>query len=219
VCCYGPSAALGITPHLSLHRCLHLIDLHLGYTGLPAERVHGFQAVKKTEGIRRLAHTWRAIPVLYREFPNLVRSILLALVVILALGSVWRIASSHRVLFPVAAPDIFNSMRLCLGIGWTYIVLAEVIKAGGFGQPVALTLKNGGTFAGAVCFFAGAWLMIPAWKTAVRAATPRTTWPRRRHSKRTPPHPTRRVFAPSLIPISRRLRSTISSPRPCRSSS
>jgi len=37
----------------------------------------------------------------------------------------------RRVLFPVAAPDIFNSLRLCLGIGWTYIVLAEVIKAGG----------------------------------------------------------------------------------------
>ena len=59
--------------------------------------------MKKTEGIHRLAQTWRAIPALYREFPNLIRSVLFALVVILALGSIWRIASSHRVLFPVAA--------------------------------------------------------------------------------------------------------------------
>jgi NitT/TauT family transport system permease protein len=35
-----------------------------------------------------------------------------------------------RVLVPVALPGIFDALRLCLGVGWTYIVLAEVIKAG-----------------------------------------------------------------------------------------
>ena len=39
------------------------------------------------------------------------------------------------------------------------------------GVELSPVWANGGTFAGAVCFFAGAWLMIPAWKTAVRAAT------------------------------------------------
>ena len=39
------------------------------------------------------------------------------------------------------------------------------------GVEVSPAWANGGTFAGAVCFFAGAWLMIPAWKTAARAAT------------------------------------------------
>jgi len=32
---------------------------------------------------------------------------------------------------------------------------------------------NAGTFVGAVCFFAGAWLMIPAWKHAASAHSPR----------------------------------------------
>ena len=39
------------------------------------------------------------------------------------------------------------------------------------GVELSPAWANGGTFAGAVCFFAGAWLMIPAWKTAARAAT------------------------------------------------
>lgn len=53
----------------------------------------------------------------------------------------------RRVLFPVAAPDIFNSLRLCLGIGWTYIVLAEVIKAGdgvgGVGNLIMVFQRRG----------------------------------------------------------------------------
>ena len=42
------------------------------------------------------------------------------------------------------------------------------------GVELSPVWANSGTFAGAVCFFVGAWLMIPAWKTAVRAATPAT---------------------------------------------
>jgi len=43
-------------------------------------------------------------------------------------ASVWQVV--RRVLIPIAMPDIFNGLRLCLGIGWTYIVLAEVVKEG-----------------------------------------------------------------------------------------
>jgi len=40
-------------------------------------------------------------------------------------ASAWQVV--RRVLVPVALPDIVNALRLCLGIGWTYIVLAEMI--------------------------------------------------------------------------------------------
>jgi hypothetical protein len=39
------------------------------------------------------------------------------------------------------------------------------------GVELSPVWANGGTFAGAVCFFAGAWLMLPAWKMAAHAAT------------------------------------------------
>ena len=42
-----------------------------------------------------------------------------------------------RVLVPVALPSIWHSMRLAFGIGWTYLVLAEVVvKAGGLGDLI-----------------------------------------------------------------------------------
>jgi len=43
-------------------------------------------------------------------------------------ASVWQVV--RKVLIPIAMPDITNALRLCLGIGWTYIVLAEVVKEG-----------------------------------------------------------------------------------------
>ena len=42
------------------------------------------------------------------------------------------------------------------------------------GIEISPAWANGGTFAGAVCFLAGAWLMIPAWRTTSRAAPPST---------------------------------------------
>ena len=43
----------------------------------------------------------------------------------------------RRVLVPVALPEIWYSMRLAFGIGWTYLVLAEVVvKAGGLGDVI-----------------------------------------------------------------------------------
>lgn len=57
----------------------------------------------------------------------------------------WQLVS--RVLYPIAAPDIFNALRLCLGVGWTYIVLAEVIKAGeglgGVGNLIMVFQRRG----------------------------------------------------------------------------
>ena len=48
-----------------------------------------------------------------------------------------RWAVVRRVLVPVALPDIWHSMRLAFGVGWTYLVLAEVVvKTGGLGDLI-----------------------------------------------------------------------------------
>jgi NitT/TauT family transport system permease protein len=50
-------------------------------------------------------------------------------------ASRWHII--RRVLVPVALPDIWHSMRLAFGIGWSYLVLAEVVvKSGGLGDII-----------------------------------------------------------------------------------
>jgi len=42
-----------------------------------------------------------------------------------------------RVLVPVALPDIWHGMRLAFGVGWSYLVLAEVVvKTGGLGDVI-----------------------------------------------------------------------------------
>ncbi len=57
----------------------------------------------------------------------------------------WQVVS--RVLVPIALPDIANALRLCLGIGWAYIVLAEVIKTGegvgGVGNLIMVFQRRG----------------------------------------------------------------------------
>jgi ABC-type nitrate/sulfonate/bicarbonate transport system permease component len=43
----------------------------------------------------------------------------------------------RRILVPVALPDIWHSMRLAFGVGWSYLVLAEVVvKSGGLGDLI-----------------------------------------------------------------------------------
>jgi len=43
----------------------------------------------------------------------------------------------RRVLVPVALPDLWHSMRLAFGVGWSYLVLAEVVvKSGGLGDLI-----------------------------------------------------------------------------------
>ena len=39
----------------------------------------------------------------------------------------WQIVS--RVLWPIAAPDIYNALRLGFGVAWSWIILAEVVAA------------------------------------------------------------------------------------------
>ena len=60
-------------------------------------------------------------------------------------ASAWQVV--RRVLVPIAMPDIANAMRMCLGIGWAYIVLAEVIKTGeglgGVGNLIMVFQRRG----------------------------------------------------------------------------
>ena len=49
-----------------------------------------------------------------------------------------------RVLVPIAMPDIWRSMRLAFGVGWTYLVLAEVIvMTDGLGYLVGMSQRRG----------------------------------------------------------------------------
>jgi len=49
-----------------------------------------------------------------------------------------------RVLVPVALPEIWNGMRLAFGVGWTYLVLAEVVVLDdGLGYLVAISQRRG----------------------------------------------------------------------------
>lgn len=50
-------------------------------------------------------------------------------------ASRWQVI--RHVLVPVALPDIWHGMRLAFGVGWTYLVLAEVVvKTGGLGDLI-----------------------------------------------------------------------------------
>jgi NitT/TauT family transport system permease protein len=49
-----------------------------------------------------------------------------------------------RVLVPIALPDIWHAMRLAFGVGWTYLVLTEVVvMTDGLGFLVAVSQRRG----------------------------------------------------------------------------
>ena len=49
-----------------------------------------------------------------------------------------------RVLLPVALPDLWHGMRLAFGVGWTYLVLAEVVVlSGGLGHVIQIAQRRG----------------------------------------------------------------------------
>lgn len=49
-----------------------------------------------------------------------------------------------RVLLGVAWPDVFNSLRLGFGIGWSYIILAEMVDIGrGLGGIIIISQRRG----------------------------------------------------------------------------
>jgi NitT/TauT family transport system permease protein len=50
----------------------------------------------------------------------------------------------RHVLVGVAAPRMYDAMRLCFGIGWTYIVLAEMVAADrGLGHIIIIAQRRG----------------------------------------------------------------------------
>jgi ABC-type nitrate/sulfonate/bicarbonate transport system permease component len=50
----------------------------------------------------------------------------------------------RRVLIPVALPDLWHAMRLAFGVGWTYIVLAEVVvMVDGLGFLIQNSFRRG----------------------------------------------------------------------------
>jgi NitT/TauT family transport system permease protein len=50
----------------------------------------------------------------------------------------------RHVLFSVAAPQIVQALRMGFGIGWTYIILAEMVAADrGLGQIIIIAQRRG----------------------------------------------------------------------------
>ena len=48
------------------------------------------------------------------------------------------------VLVPIALPDIWHGMRLAFGVGWTYLVLTEVIvMESGLGYLIQISFRRG----------------------------------------------------------------------------
>jgi NitT/TauT family transport system permease protein len=55
-----------------------------------------------------------------------------------------RLQAVTRVLMAVAAPDLFSALRLTFAVGWTYIILAEIIDAGqGLGSLIIVSQRRG----------------------------------------------------------------------------
>lgn len=73
-----------------------------------------------------------------------------------------------RVLVPVALPDIWHGMRLAFGVGWTYLVLAEVVvKTGGLGDLIDTARRramSGRVYLVIVIITLIAWIADMLWK-------------------------------------------------------
>jgi len=55
-----------------------------------------------------------------------------------------RLDAIRHVLIPIALPEIWHSMRLAFGVGWTYIVLAEVaVMVDGLGFLIQNSFRRG----------------------------------------------------------------------------
>lgn len=49
-----------------------------------------------------------------------------------------------KVMIPMSMPEIFDAIRLCFGIGWAYIILAEAINAkSGLGNLILIRQRQG----------------------------------------------------------------------------
>jgi ABC-type nitrate/sulfonate/bicarbonate transport system permease component len=82
----------------------------------------------------------------------------------------------RRVLVPIAMPDIWHSMRLAFGVGWTYLVLAEVVvKAGGLGDLIETARRralSGRVYLAIVVITLIAWAADLGWDRLGRALFP-----------------------------------------------
>lgn len=78
-----------------------------------------------------------------------------------------RFASIHKVLIPIAAPGIVHAMRLGFGVGWTYIILAEMVAADrGLGQIIIIAQRRGPRehiYLTLIAIVAIAWLTDRGW--------------------------------------------------------
>ena len=55
-----------------------------------------------------------------------------------------RLDAIRHVLIPIALPEIWHGMRLAFGVGWTYIVLAEVaVMVDGLGFLIQNSFRRG----------------------------------------------------------------------------
>jgi NitT/TauT family transport system permease protein len=89
-------------------------------------------------------------------------------------ASRWHIIS--RVLVPVALPDIWHSMRLAFGVGWSYLVLAEVVvKTGGLGDLIDTARRramSGRVYLVIVIITIIAWIADLLWERLGRSLFP-----------------------------------------------
>src|SRR5881397_2747350 len=81
-----------------------------------------------------------------------------------------------RVLIPIALPDIWHGMRLAFGVGWTYLVLAEVVvKNGGLGDLIDTARRralSGRVYLVIVVITLIAWVADLGWERAGRLLFP-----------------------------------------------
>jgi ABC-type nitrate/sulfonate/bicarbonate transport system permease component len=81
-------------------------------------------------------------------------------------ASRWQVI--RRVLVPVASPDLWHGMRLAFGVGWTYLVLAEVVvKSGGLGDMIDTARRramSGRVYLVIVIITLIAWVADVLWK-------------------------------------------------------
>lgn len=82
----------------------------------------------------------------------------------------------RKVLIPVALPDIWHGMRLSFGVGWTYLVLAEVVVlSDGLGFLVSMSQRRGPRehiYLVIIVITLIAWAADLAWEHAGRALFP-----------------------------------------------
>lgn len=81
-----------------------------------------------------------------------------------------------RVLIPIAMPDIWHSMRMAFGVGWTYLVMVEVVvKEKGLGDLVGSAQRLGKyehVYLAIILIALIAWIADLGWEYGGRALFP-----------------------------------------------